>query len=46
MTHDWRKDPWKISVEEIVAVWCSESKKRRYESAMWKKVGLTESSSI
>ena len=33
-------DPSKIPVEEIVEEWRSQSKRGRYESAMWKAAGL------
>ena len=35
-------DASKIPVDEIVEEWRSQSKKGRYESAMWKKAGLEE----
>ena len=38
---DW-SDPSKIPVEEIVEVWREQSKKGRYESAMWRAAGLEE----
>ena len=36
------EDPSQISVEEIVELWRSESRKGRYESAMWRASGLVE----
>ena len=36
---EW-SDANKIPVEEIVEEWLSQSKKGRYEAAMWKKAGL------
>ena len=36
------KDASQIPVEQIVAQWRSESRKGRYESAMWKASGLDE----
>ena len=38
---EW-KDPSKIPVEEIVEEWRAQSKKGRYETAMWKKASLEE----
>ena len=35
-------DPTKIPVEEIVEEWRTQSKKGRYEGAMWKKAGLEQ----
>ena len=35
-------DPSKIPVEEIVQEWRAQSKRGRYESAMWKKAGLQQ----
>ena len=37
-------DPHKIPVEEIVEEWRTQSKKGRYESAMWRAAGLEEPS--
>ena len=38
---EW-SDPSKTPVEEIVEVWRSQSKRGRYEAAMWKAAGLVE----
>ena len=38
---EW-SDPSAIPVEEIVAEWRSQSKRGRYEAAMWKKAGLEQ----
>eukprot|EP00966_Prymnesium_polylepis_P112347 2598831-Prymnesium_polylepis.1 len=35
-------DPTKIPVEEIVEEWRDQSKKGRYEGAMWRAAGLEE----
>ena len=35
-------DPTKIPVEEIVEEWRSQSRRGRYEAAMWKKAGLEQ----
>jgi hypothetical protein len=40
---EWR-DPSKIPVDEIIEEWRSQSKRGRYESAMWKAAGLEEPS--
>ena len=39
---EWKKDPSKIPVDEIVEEWRSQSKKGRYEAAMWRAAGLEE----
>ena len=38
---EW-EDPSQIPVDEIVEEWRSQSKKGRYESAMWRAAGLEE----
>ena len=38
---DW-EDPSKILVDEIVEEWRAQSKRGRYESAMWRTAGLEE----
>merc|ERR1712226_787788 len=42
---EWKEDPSKIPVDEIAEVWRSESKRGRYEAAMWKAAGLEEMAS-
>ena len=37
-----KKPSPKIPVEEIAAEWRSQSKRGRYEAAMWKKAGLEQ----
>ena len=34
------EDPSKIPVDEILEVWREQSKKGRYEAAMWSEAGL------
>ena len=37
---EWAGDPSKIPVDAIVEEWRAQSKRGRYESAMWKAAGL------
>ena len=39
---EWKKDPSKIPVDEIVEEWRSQSARGRYEAAMWRAAGLEE----
>ena len=39
---EWKEDPNKIPVEQIVEEWRAQSARGRYESAMWKEAGLRE----
>ena len=37
---DWRADPNKIPVDEIVEEWRAQSSRGRYEAAMWKAAAM------
>ena len=42
---EWKEDPNKIPVEQIVEEWRAQSARGRYESAMWREAGLCEGGS-